>query len=101
MGGVLVFLHPCQILRVLLHLHEGLALEPAEVHLLQPVHRNELCPGKEHPCRLGGALQRGDIDHIGVKIRFAELGGSLGRERDIPLALIALLGVVFRQTVTQ
>ena len=63
-GGVLVFLHPCQILRVLLHLYEGLALEPAEVHLLQPVHRNELCPGKEHPCRLGGALQRGDIDHL-------------------------------------
>ena len=32
---------------------------------------------------------------------WAVLGGSLGRERDIPLALIALLGVVFRQTVTQ
>ena len=57
-GSVLVFLHPCQIFRVLLHLHEGLALKPAEVHLLQPVHRNELCPGKEHPRRLGGALQR-------------------------------------------
>jgi len=27
-GGVLVFLHPCQIFRVLLHLYEGLALEP-------------------------------------------------------------------------
>ena len=57
--------------------------------------------GEDDLRRLGGALQRGDIDHIGVKIRFAELGSSLGRERDIPLALIALLGVVFRQTVTQ
>ena len=85
----------------MLHLNEIAALKAAKAHLLEAVHHHEFCVGEDDLRRLGGALQRGDIDHIGVKIRFAELGGSFGRERDIPLALIALLGVVFRQTVTQ
>ena len=98
---MLVFLHPCQIFRVLLHLYEGLALEPAEVHLLQPVHRNELCPGKEHPRRLGGALQRGDIDHLRCKICLPQLGDARGGKGDVPLALISFLRVVLRLAVTQ
>ena len=49
----------------------------------------------------GRPLQRGDIDHLRVDVGPAQLAQALRRERDVALALIALLGIVFGQAVTQ
>ena len=100
-GACFVFGHPRQILRVLLHMDEFLPLEAAEVHLLQPFHRHELRFREEDLRRLGSALQRGHIDDFRGKIGPPQLRGTLRRKRDVPLALIAFLGVVFGSAMTQ
>ena len=92
---------PLQILRVLLHTDELLPLEPAEIHLLQPLHRHQFCIRKEDLCRLRRALQRRHIDDLRGKVRPPQLGRAFGRKRDVPLALIPFLGVVFRSAMAQ
>ena len=96
-----VGLHPRLIIGVVLHLDVVFALEAAEAHLLQVLHDHKLCLREEHPGRLGRPLQWGDIDHLRVDVGPAQLAQALRRERDVALALIALLGVVFGQAVTQ
>ena len=92
---------PGLIVRIVLHLHVIAPLKTAEAHFFQPVHRHKLCLGEQYLRRLGCALQRGNIDDLRVNIGAAQLGQALGRKRDVPLALVALLGVVLGQTVAQ
>ena len=93
--------HPRLIVGVVLHLDVVLPLEAAKAHLLQVFDDHEFCVREEHPGRLGCPLQRGDIDHLRVDVGPAQLAQALRRERDVALALIALLGVVFGQAMTQ
>ena len=92
---------PCLIVGIVLHLNIIAAFKAAEAHLLQPVHGHELRVREQHLRRLPCTLQRGNIDNLRVNISPAQLGQPLGRKRDVPLTLIALLGVVLGQAVAQ
>ena len=77
-GAFAVGLHPCLILGVLFHLDEIAALKAAKAHLFQTVHRHKLRLREQDARRLAGALQGGNIDHIGVKICPAQLRSAFG-----------------------
>ena len=100
-GAFAVGVHPGQIIRVVLHLNEIAALKAAEAHLLQVFHLHEPCTREEHLRGLPGAAERGDIDRFRPEIRLPQLGAARGAQGDIPLALIALFGVVGRQAMAQ
>ena len=56
---------PLQIFRVLFHMDEFLSLKPAEIHLFQPLDRDQPCSRKQDLCSLRGPLQGGHIDDLG------------------------------------
>ena len=98
-GAFAVGVHPGQIIRVVLHLNEIAALKAAEAHLLQVLHLHEPCTREEHLSGLPGAAERGNIDRFRPEIRPPQLGAARRAQGDIPLALIALFGVVGRQAL--
>ena len=85
----------------MLHLNEIAALKAAEAHLLQVFHLHEPCTREEHLSGLPGAAERGDIDRFRPEVSLPQLGAARGAQGDIPLALIALFGVVGRQAMAQ
>ncbi len=100
-GAFAVGGHPGQIVRVVLHLNEIAALKAAKTHLLQPVYFYNFAPGNSTSavCRV---RQSGVIYTVlGEMSALHSTARPAGRQRDIPLPLIALFGVVFGQAVTQ
>ena len=98
-GALAVGSDPRKVIRVVLHLDVVAPLKAAKAHLLQVLHRHQLCLRKQHLGGLPGTAQGGDVDHLGVDVGAAQLCQTLRRQGDVPLSLIAFFGIIRRKTM--